>query len=63
MKVTVSVEESGPLPVEIISPWTSGRISQQATSLDSPLVARVGTANEGCQAGEMLQGWPVRSMT
>jgi len=48
-EVTVSVEESGPLPVEIISPWTSGRISQQATSLDSPLVARVGTANEGCQ--------------
>ena len=55
MKVIVSVEDSGPLPVEIISPWTSSeRISQQATSLKSPLVARVGTANEGCQAGQEM---------
>ena len=49
------MEDSGPLPVEIISPWTSSeRISQQATSLKSLLVARVGTANEGCQAGQEM---------
>jgi hypothetical protein len=32
-KVTVKVEEAGPLPVEITAPWSSSqRISQQATS-------------------------------
>ncbi|CAK9105808.1 unnamed protein product [Durusdinium trenchii] len=46
----VVVAEGGPLPVEISSPWSRlEALSQQATSLVSPVLARVGTTNSECQ--------------
>ena len=45
------VVEEGAIPVRITTPWsTSGRISEQATELDAPLLATVGSTNSGCEA-------------
>ncbi|CAJ1349270.1 unnamed protein product [Effrenium voratum] len=56
-EVTVLVQQGGPLPVEIITPWTSmSRLSVQEQSLPEPVVAHVGSAADACQADGSASG-------
>ncbi|CAJ1364916.1 unnamed protein product [Effrenium voratum] len=58
-EVSVLVEPGGPLPVEIITPWSSmDHISVQATRLAEAVVARVGSMADECKVpGSLVYKW------